>query len=145
MTSRNLLQKICAWLHVLPLHQSHTSNDLPPNSLEQFLRAIWSAVFQAMVFSSVQFNRSIKSDSVTPWTAARQASLSNTNSRSWLKLTSMESVMPSNHLILCCPLLLQIKCNSGTFLVVRWLSLCAPNAGAQVRPLVRELDPTYCN
>src|SRR5574340_458752 len=42
----------------------------------------------------------------TPWTAARQASLSITNSRSLLKLLSIESVMPSNHLILCCPLLL---------------------------------------
>ena len=42
----------------------------------------------------------------TPWTAARQASLSITNSRSLLKLTSVESVMPSNHLILCRPLLL---------------------------------------
>ena len=42
----------------------------------------------------------------TPWTAARQASLSITNSQSLLKLTSIESVMPSNHLILCCPLLL---------------------------------------
>ena len=43
---------------------------------------------------------------VTPWTAARQASLSITNSWSLLKLMSIESVMPSNHLILCCPLLL---------------------------------------
>ena len=43
----------------------------------------------------------------TPWTTARQASLSITNSWSLLKLTSIESVMPSNHLILCCPLLLQ--------------------------------------
>ena len=43
---------------------------------------------------------------VTPWTAARQASLSITNSQSLLKLVSTESVMPSNHLILCCPLLL---------------------------------------
>ena len=42
----------------------------------------------------------------TPWIAARQASLSITNSRSWLKLMSIESVMPSSHLILCCPLLL---------------------------------------
>ena len=42
----------------------------------------------------------------TPWTAAHQASLSITNSRSLLKLMSIESVMPSNHLILCCPLLL---------------------------------------
>ena len=43
---------------------------------------------------------------VTPWTAARQASLSITNSWSSLKLMSIESVMPSNHLILCHPLLL---------------------------------------
>ena len=43
---------------------------------------------------------------VTPWTAALQASLSITNSRNLLKLTSFESVMPSSHLILCCPLLL---------------------------------------
>ena len=42
----------------------------------------------------------------TPWTAAHQASLSNTNSQSLLKLMSIESVTPSNHLILCCPLLL---------------------------------------
>ena len=41
-----------------------------------------------------------------PWTAARQASLSNTNSQSLLKLMSIESVTPSNHLILCRPLLL---------------------------------------
>ena len=43
---------------------------------------------------------------MTPWTAASQASLSITNSRSLLKLMSIESVMPSNHLILCSPLLL---------------------------------------
>ena len=46
------------------------------------------------------------SDSATPWTAARQASLPITNSQSLLKLMSIESVMPSNHLILCYPLLL---------------------------------------
>ena len=43
---------------------------------------------------------------VTPWTAAYQAFLSITNSWSSLKLISTESVMPSNHLILCCPILL---------------------------------------
>ena len=43
---------------------------------------------------------------VTPWTAACQASPSITNSRSLLKLMAIKSVMPSNHLILCCPLLL---------------------------------------
>ena len=42
----------------------------------------------------------------TPWTSVCQASLSVTNSRSWPKLLSIESVMPSNHLILCRPLLL---------------------------------------
>ena len=43
---------------------------------------------------------------VTPWTAARQASLSITSSWNLLKLMSIELVMPFNHLILCCPLLL---------------------------------------
>ena len=43
---------------------------------------------------------------VTLWTLAQQASLSITNSQSWIKLMSIESVMPSNRLILCCPLLL---------------------------------------
>ena len=42
----------------------------------------------------------------SPWTAARQASLSFTISQSLLKLMSIESMMPPNHLILCCPLLL---------------------------------------
>ena len=49
---------------------------------------------------------SVVSDSATPWTAAHQASLSFTNSRSLLKGMSIQPVMPSNHLILCCPLLL---------------------------------------
>ena len=56
--------------------------------------------------SSVQFSRSVVSNSATPWTAAHQASLSITNSRSSRKLMSIASVMPSSHLILCCPLLL---------------------------------------
>ena len=54
-------------------------------------------------------NRSVQSLShvqlfVTLWTTARQTSLSTTNSQSLLKLMSIESVMPSNHLILCCPI-----------------------------------------
>ena len=56
-------------------------------------------------FSSVQLLRCIRL-SATPWTAACQASLSITNSWSLLKLMSIESVRPSNHLILCRPLLL---------------------------------------
>ena len=55
---------------------------------------------------SVQFSHSVVSDSVTPWITACQASLSITNSWSPPKLMSIESVMPSSHLILCCPLLL---------------------------------------
>ena len=58
------------------------------------------------VLGSVQFSHSVVSNSVTPWTAARQASLSITNSQSLLKLMPIELVMPSNHLILCCPLIL---------------------------------------
>ena len=56
-------------------------------------------------FSSVQSLSRVRLF-VTPWTAACQASLSITNSRSLLKLMSIESVMPSSHLILCRPLLL---------------------------------------
>ena len=60
--------------------------------------------------SSVQFSSVVQSLSrqlfETPWTAARQASLSITNSQSLLKFMSIESVMPSNHLILYRPLLL---------------------------------------
>ena len=54
----------------------------------------------------VKFSCSVVSDSVTPWTVAHQASLSITNSLSLPKLISFELVMPSNHLILCHPLLL---------------------------------------
>ena len=52
------------------------------------------------------FGRSVVSSCATPQTAARQASLSSTISQTLLKLMSIESVMPSNHLILCRPLLL---------------------------------------
>ena len=57
------------------------------------------------LISSVQFLSRVQLF-MTPWTAAHQASLSITNSWSLLKLMSIESVMPSNRLILCCPILL---------------------------------------
>ena len=64
----------------------------------------------------------------TPWTAAHQDSLSITNSQSLLKLMSIKSVMPSHHLILCCPILLlpSIFLNIGVFssdsiLCITWL------------------------
>ena len=69
----------------------------------------WKAHTETPVHGSASklllFSCSVLSDSVTPWTAARQASLSITNAWSLLKLMSIESVMPSNHLALCHPLL----------------------------------------
>ena len=59
-------------------------------------------------FSSVQLLTHVQLF-VTPWTVACQASLSITNSCSLLKLMSIKLVMPSNHLILCCPLLLLLS------------------------------------
>ena len=53
-----------------------------------------------------QVSHSVMSNSVTPWTVARYASLSNTNSQNLLNLMSIKLVRSSNHLILCCPLLL---------------------------------------
>ena len=63
------------------------------------------AQYYSVQFSSVQSLSPVRFF-VTPWIAALQASLSITNSRSSLRLTSIESVMPSSHLILCRPLLL---------------------------------------
>ena len=81
--------------------------------------------------SSVQFS-SVVSNSVNPWTAACQASLSITNSWSLLRLMSIESVMPSNHVILCCPLLLlpsifpSIRVFSNeSVLCIRWPKYCS--------------------
>ena len=86
-------------------------------SLEDFIsaRIAWlkSVSLPCFLISShcAQGFRSVQSLSrvrlfATPWTTALQASLSITNSRSLSKLMSIDSVMPSNHLILCCPLLL---------------------------------------
>ena len=79
-----------------------------------------------VLLSSVQMLRHVRLFE-TPWTAAHQASLSMTNSHCLLKLTSIESVMPANHLILCRPLLLQpsifpsIKVfSSESVLCIRW-------------------------
>ena len=79
-------------------------------------------------FLSVQFSLSVMSDSLQPhWTAKCQASLSITNSWSLLKLISIKSVMPSNHLILCRPLFLlpsffpSIRVfSSESVLCIRW-------------------------
>ena len=78
------------------------------------------------LISAVQFSRSVVWLFATPWVAARQATLSIIISQSSLKLTSIESVMPSSHLILCHPLLLptitlslRVFSNEST-LCMRW-------------------------
>ena len=76
------------------------------NSIFHCLGVIAEAL-EVLIFSSVHFSRSVVSDSFAiPWTEARQASLSITNTQSLLKLVFLGSVLPSNHLILCRPLLL---------------------------------------
>ena len=88
---------------------------------------LWKVTKDQLQFSSVQSLSHVQLFA-TPWIAARQASLSITNSRSSLKLRSIESVMPSSHLILCRPLLLlppiplsiRVFSNEST-LCVRWL------------------------
>ena len=93
-------------------------------------------LYSVMLVSAVQQSESALSSVqllshvrlfVTPWTAAHQASLSITNSWSLLKLMSIESVMPSNHLILCHPLLLlssifpRIRVfSNASILCIRW-------------------------
>ena len=77
------------------------------NSIDKFSRTfkLHSVRQHSVQFSSVQSLSPVQLFA-TPWIAARQASLSITNSGSSLKLTSIESVMPSSHFILCRPLLL---------------------------------------
>ena len=89
------------------------------------VQGIVSVHFRIVQFSSVQSLSCVRLF-VTPWIAARQASLSITNSRSSLRLMPIESVMPSNHLILCHPLLLppifpsiRVFSNEST-LRIRW-------------------------
>ena len=67
----------------------------------------------------------------TPWIEACQASLSITNSRSSLRLTSIKSVMPSSHLTLCCPLLLLplIPPTSGSFPMSQLFAWCGQSIG----------------
>ena len=90
------------------------------------MSSLSSALYHVPLISSVQSLSRVRRFE-TPWTAAGQASLSITNSQSLLKLMPIESVMPSNHLILCHPLLLppSIFCSIRVFsnesaLRIRW-------------------------
>ena len=72
-------------------------------------------------FSSVQSLSHVRLFA-TPWTAARQASLSITSSQSFLKLMSIKLVMPSNHPILCCPLFLLSSIFPSIRVFFKWVS-----------------------
>ena len=104
-----------------------------PKSLQMVIAAMklktltpWKESYDQSQFSSVQWLSRVRLFA-TPWIAARQASLSITNSQSSLRFTSIESVMPSSHLILCRPLLLlppippsiKVFSNEST-LLMRW-------------------------
>ena len=116
MPSSHLI--LCRPLLLLPRNSSQHQSLSNESGLLMRWPKYWSFSFsifplqhmKKLEWTSVQFS-SVQSLSrvwlfATPWNAACQASLSITNSRSSLKLTSMESVMPSSHLILCCPLFL---------------------------------------
>ena len=102
---------------VLPFLRPDCPSSAPQPRTLPATRLLW---FSVQSLSHVRFF-------ATPWTATGQASLYITNSWSLLKLISTESVMPSNHLILCCPLLLlpsifpSIRVFSNeSVLLIRW-------------------------
>ena len=101
-TSLSPLPSASSWPSIPSVSQSIQSL-----SRVQLFATLWTAACQASL-SPVQLLSHGQLFS-TPRTAGHQASLSITNSQSLLKLTSIKSVMPSNHLILCCPLLLCIQ------------------------------------
>ena len=113
----------------MPLLPSQFIPSLLPTSPCPCLFSMSVSLFSSVQLSHVRLF-------VTPWIAERQASLSITNSWSLLKLMSIESVMPSSHLILCCPLLLlspippsiRVFSNEST-LCMRWpcLYYCPAN------------------
>ena len=92
-------------------------------------------------FSSVQSFSHVRLF-VTPWTAAHQASLYLTNSQSLIKLMSIESVMPSNHLILCCPLLLppQSFPASGSFQTSQFFAWGGQSSGVSASASVLPMN-----
>ena len=107
-----------------PANVTESKNYLQPKEQGRHRHVCMCA--KALQFSSVQ-SLSHAWLFATPWIAARQASLSITNSQSLLKLMSIESVMPSSHLILCHPLLLLLPIHpsirlfsSETTLCMRW-------------------------
>ena len=116
--SSNISWYGCHWITVdyIKYHYTNMYNMLywyfqsaiPKRGQFIFTRLLWGVIEKAFGNSSVSSVQSLSRVRffATPWTVALQASLSITNSRSLLKLISIESVRPSNHLLLCRPLLL---------------------------------------
>ena len=94
------------------------------NRLPCHQRALPPGPPNTLLSVSVQFSRSVMSDFVTPWITAHQASLSIINSRSLIKLMSIKSMMPSSHLILCCPFLLLPPIPPSTRVFSKESTLC---------------------
>ena len=101
-----LLRRVWQLTPVFFTRESHGQRSLMGFSPWDYKESDMLKWLSTNTHSSVQFSHSVVSNSATPWIAAYQASLSITNTRSSLRLTSIESVMPSSHLILCRPLLL---------------------------------------
>ena len=117
---------VCVYYRFIAVFAEGTTTEHAHALLRDLHPVTMSSIASLQPVSSVQ---SLSSDRVfvTPWTAAQQASLSIANSWSLLKLMSIESVMPSNHLILCCPLLLLLSIfpsikvlSSESVLRIRW-------------------------
>ena len=117
-------------------YKMYTSSSSPPSfSVEWFSFWIYLLIFVIIV---VVQSLSCVRLFATPWTAAHQASLSFTISRSLLKLMSIVSMMPSNRLIFCCPLLLfsSVFPETGSLPVIWLFPSCGQSIGASASALV---------
>ena len=94
--------------------------------------------FKYNIFSSVQLCSCVQLF-VTPWTAARQASLSITDSQSLIKVMSIELVMPSNHLILC----LQFFPAPGSFQMSQFFISAGQSIGVSASASVLPMNIQY--
>ena len=100
MTAQSLTQCLIP-LSLVERGAGNTSCDV---SLLSYIQRAWNSIWH--VINATSFSHSVLSDSATPRTVARQASLSFTLFQSLLRLVSIELMMSSSHLVFCCPLLL---------------------------------------
>ena len=120
-------------------HSVAFPTNLPFKTLPQGQREF--GLFEHVQFGSVQLLSHVRLFA-TPWIAACHTSLSITNSQSLLKLISIESVMPSNHLILCCPLssCLQSFPVSGSFPTSQFFTSAGQSIGVSASTSVPPMN-----